>query len=351
MAINLPPIANPEKVGSFNTNFKMIQDELDNVIRRGGLGVGEPNHMEIDLDMNGNAILNASTDLGNSKSLITVGDADKRYLEDVSADIAGKVDKAGDTMSGTLDMGSNLISNLASPVQDTDAARKAYVDALETKVMDLLKEVHPLKFLTAGESYGGGYYAGAGITVSGITYILIVAPKSTGEAQLPWEWTADPDVTGAESTNDGAGNTSAIVTAGGSSSGVAAGFCDSLTIDGRADWTLPSPDELEICHRYLKPGTQANETGGRVLHMTTNGTNPNSSPVGDGYTTDIPSQTSSALFQEGGSEAFEQEAYWTSMQIGSGSAWVQEFSDGDQTAYTKSTTQYVRAVRWEAIST
>lgn len=350
MAINLSPITNPEKVGGFNTNFQIVEDEInDNVLRRDGVSPGEANQMEVNLDMNGFSILNANTDLGDNNSLLTLGVADQRYLEDVSASIAGKVNKAGDTMSGTLDMGSNFVRNLPEPVQGTDAARKSYVDSLETRLMDLLKEVHPLKFLTAGESYGGGYYAGAGITVSGTTWILVVAPKATGEAQLPWEWTADPDVTGAESTNDGTSNTDAIVAAGGSSSSVAAGFCDNLSTGGSTSWHLPSPDELEICYRYLKPGTQNNDTVGKVLHMTDNGTNPNSSPVGAGYTTTDPSQTTSALFQSGGSEAFEQDAYWTSMQIGSGSAWAQEFSDGDQTTYTKSTTQYVRAVRWEAI--
>ena len=39
------------------------------------------------------------------------------------------VNRAGDTMSGALNMGSNLITNVASPVSGTDAANKNYVDA------------------------------------------------------------------------------------------------------------------------------------------------------------------------------------------------------------------------------
>lgn len=39
-----------------------------------------------------------------------------------------KVSKAGDTMSGALNMGNNGIINLASPISGTDAANKAYVD-------------------------------------------------------------------------------------------------------------------------------------------------------------------------------------------------------------------------------
>lgn len=40
------------------------------------------------------------------------------------------VEKAGDTMSGALNMGSQLISNMATPLSANDAATKAYVDAL-----------------------------------------------------------------------------------------------------------------------------------------------------------------------------------------------------------------------------
>lgn len=38
------------------------------------------------------------------------------------------VKRAGDTMTGTLNMGSNKITNLAAPTADTDAATKKYVD-------------------------------------------------------------------------------------------------------------------------------------------------------------------------------------------------------------------------------
>lgn len=40
------------------------------------------------------------------------------------------VEKAGDTMSGPLNMGSQLITNVATPVSSGDAATKAYVDAI-----------------------------------------------------------------------------------------------------------------------------------------------------------------------------------------------------------------------------
>lgn len=42
--------------------------------------------------------------------------------------IAGKVDKSGDTMTGTLNMGNNAITALKDPVNSSDAANKDYVD-------------------------------------------------------------------------------------------------------------------------------------------------------------------------------------------------------------------------------
>lgn len=42
---------------------------------------------------------------------------------------ANFVDVAGDTMTGVLNMGSQLISSLAAPVSDTDASTKGYVDS------------------------------------------------------------------------------------------------------------------------------------------------------------------------------------------------------------------------------
>lgn len=203
----------------------------------------------------------------------------------------------------------------------------------------------------AGEPYGGGYYAGANIVVGGVTYALVVAPLTMGgQDNLPWEWTTDPDVPGAVSTNDGRSNTAAIVAAGGSSSSVAAGFCNNLNINGYSDWHLPSPDELEICYRYLKPTVIDNyvnsdhgpSPGG-------NGNNPNSDPVGGDYTTSNPSQTSIGIFQAGSSEAFTAYFYFSSMQASSGIAWYHSFYDGNQYTLAKSSSYNVRAVRWVEI--
>jgi hypothetical protein len=59
--------------------------------------------------------------------------ASKGYVD--TAD-ALKVDKAGDTMSGALAMGTNKITGLGTPTASTDAATKGYVDAQVSAVID-----------------------------------------------------------------------------------------------------------------------------------------------------------------------------------------------------------------------
>lgn len=51
---------------------------------------------------------------------------DSGFLTD--ADVSGKVNKSGDSMSGNLQMGMNKITSLGAPTQDYDAATKKYVD-------------------------------------------------------------------------------------------------------------------------------------------------------------------------------------------------------------------------------
>ena len=47
----------------------------------------------------------------------------------LTASISEKVAKAGDTMTGALNMGNNKVTNLSSPTVNTDAANKSYVDS------------------------------------------------------------------------------------------------------------------------------------------------------------------------------------------------------------------------------
>ena len=99
--ITLSNVASGYNRQSINTNFEEIETALEDKVLYRDNPTGEPNQMEQDIDMNGNSLLNYDTDLTNTSSLISVGDADTRY---VNAD--------GDSMSGNLDMGSNKLTDL-----------------------------------------------------------------------------------------------------------------------------------------------------------------------------------------------------------------------------------------------
>lgn len=196
---------------------------------------------------------------------------------------------------------------------------------------------------SAGKPYGGGYYAGANIVVGGTTYALVVAPAAQGgqSSGLIWK-TSNTSSSGSTSVNDGLSNTNNMIAAG-ASAHPAANFCDGLSINGYNDWYLPARDELEICYRYLKPGTQTNNTSSQ-------GVNNSSSPTGAAYTSGNPAQTIAAIFKTGNSEAFSESTYWSSSDSGPTTSWSQGFINGTQSNInTKSNSYNVRAVRRVAI--
>lgn len=195
---------------------------------------------------------------------------------------------------------------------------------------------------SVGLPYGGGYYAGK-IVTGGVTYALIVAPKAQGgEAGTTLSWkTSQTTTTGTDSINDGLANTNAMIAAG-ASAHPAANFCNNLSINGYNDWYLPAKDELEILYRYLKPTTNANDTG--------SGANTSSVPTTSNYTSGSPAQTSVTIFRAGNSEAFVSNYYWSSTEYSSTIGWTQRFTDGTQYYNLfKTTTFYVRGVRRIAI--
>lgn len=119
MSIELNDISSGYSTGLINDNFQAVEQYInDNLLNRDGTTPGQANQMEVALDMNGNAILNAVTDPTQAGSLITVGGADARY-----------VNSTGDTMSGNLSMGGNLLRGLGTPVAGSDAARLEDVQA------------------------------------------------------------------------------------------------------------------------------------------------------------------------------------------------------------------------------
>ncbi|MNZ43975.1 hypothetical protein D3C78_615900 [compost metagenome] len=112
--ITLLQITSGYNVSKINGNFVEIQDVInDDLLHLNGGN----NTMLQDLDMNGNSLLNVSVDVSNPDSLLTVGDADARY-----------VNQAGDSMTGDLNMSSNTVTGLGIPSAPSDAVRKLDLD-------------------------------------------------------------------------------------------------------------------------------------------------------------------------------------------------------------------------------
>lgn len=117
MTIELNPITSGYSTGLINDNFQSLEDYINSkLLNRDGLEVGEANQMENNLDMNSHAILNAITDVNDPGSLITIADADNRYLN---------ID--GDTMEGSLTMNGYPIT-VRVAIEDSEPARKDELD-------------------------------------------------------------------------------------------------------------------------------------------------------------------------------------------------------------------------------
>jgi hypothetical protein len=194
---------------------------------------------------------------------------------------------------------------------------------------------------TIGTPFAGGFYAGLICSDSDV-YAVIVSPKDGGEHDAAvWNESTDR-IAGAQSYFDGLSNTQAMAASGSEIAKWALG----LNMNSFDDWYLPSRDELEVIYRAMKPTGEENYASFR------DGENQSSAPVAYAYTKQVPAQTKSDVFQQGGAEAFEAQWYWTSTQCAgnSGIAWVQGFYDGDQSSLHKNYELRARAVRRLKIS-
>ena len=61
----------------------------------------------------------------------------------VAADITGKLDLTGGTMTGAIAMSTNKITGLGDPTANQDAATKAYVDSASTGITDIVSDTTP----------------------------------------------------------------------------------------------------------------------------------------------------------------------------------------------------------------
>lgn len=120
MAIVLNNITSGYNLAKINANFQNIEDYInDKLLARASTGVAGEAMMERALDMNGNKILNVFVDVNDANSLLTVGVADSRYYN-----------VSGDTLTGPMNANGQIINNLPTPSSSSQAATKAYVDAV-----------------------------------------------------------------------------------------------------------------------------------------------------------------------------------------------------------------------------
>jgi len=106
---------------SANTNANNALATANNALSQVGTAVQKSGDtMTGDLDMGGNQIENLGTPIANTDA------ATKDYVDNA---LGGKLETSGGTMSGDIDMGGQMVNNLGAPVATDDAATKGYVDS------------------------------------------------------------------------------------------------------------------------------------------------------------------------------------------------------------------------------
>jgi hypothetical protein len=106
---------------SANTNANNALAAANNALSQVGTAVQKTGGtMTGDLDMGGNQIENVGTPIANTDA------ATKDYVDN---SLGGKLDTSGGTMTGPINMGNNAITVLLSPSASSDAANKGYVDS------------------------------------------------------------------------------------------------------------------------------------------------------------------------------------------------------------------------------
>lgn len=200
-----------------------------------------------------------------------------------------------------------------------------------------------------GAAYGGGYFAGQ-INVSGTVYNLVVADITVGQT-FGKTWGVMGVTTGITSVINGPTNSASLAALG--TLYEAATFCEGLNTGGYTDWYMPAKNELEVCYYFLKPTTNQNAPS---YGSNANAVSPE--PISTTYTNSgglplSPAQTIATNFRSGASsqEFVSTDAYFTSTEVNSNSAWNQGFYNGTQgnDDYKSGTTFYTRAVRRVAV--
>lgn len=118
MSIELNTVSSGYNLPVINDNFKKLEDYINQaVLIRLNTGVAGEAKMNRDLDMDGRSIINLGTNTGLPSSILTVSAGDARYYN---------ID--GDTLTGPMNVNSQMITGLVAPVASTSPVRKIELD-------------------------------------------------------------------------------------------------------------------------------------------------------------------------------------------------------------------------------
>lgn len=153
-----------EEISNITEQIAGITSSITNLTNRVQTVEGKVTTIEGNIsDIQGD-ITNIEGDITNIQGDITNIEGDITNINNALDDIKGGttelpyVKKAGDTMSGALNMGSNKVSSVATPTDDADAATKKYVD---DKVSGA-----EYKLPIAGPTKLGGVKVGSGLNIT-----------------------------------------------------------------------------------------------------------------------------------------------------------------------------------------
>jgi hypothetical protein len=241
----------------------------------------------------------------------------KKLDVEIYGSVTNEIQNLNSVLAQGTDAGNLNIINLANPVNNQDAATKAYVDALEARLDSLISALNltvqqrldigetPYQIYQSdnslldslyGKSYEGGliFYLN---TSDGSGFVSASSDQSTGA-----QWGCfGTEITGADGTAVGTGAQNTIdIEAECTTSGTAADICANLSLNGYDDWFLPSLDEINAMYTNL--------------HLK-------------------------------GFGGFANTSYWSSTEYNSQLAWQQYFGSDVQDHDSKLGMYYVRAVR------
>jgi hypothetical protein len=147
------------------------------------------------INMGSNYITRLATNTNDRTSAVTFGYLDDE-LSDIADTLAGKLDLTGGTMTGDIDMGANTVTGLKNPTNGSDAVPLAYFEAALNDVVSasdalvfkgILSSTNGLP--TTGYSIGDTYKVGENYTYEGIAAKVgdLIVRIPTGENSSKWD--------------------------------------------------------------------------------------------------------------------------------------------------------------------